>query len=285
MKTQVISKKLALGMGVFLLASCSTTGLKKAEPKWVPIERIEKVVWADDSSEVAVVVSHLEEKISGWLNKTTEKRNLNYQVFVQEINGNEKRPITELRDTPVGQIFFMKRAGYLVIESLLKDGGQSFDKMDMQGHEMLIVETSKEVCPVQKAAAGSKPFPAVYHTVIPSPDGKQLAHVYSPECGKVTIDFLDADSLTVVDGQTFDIDEPTDVTWHRDGYIIFATVKLDKAWKVAVQESPVPIQPPKCLSPKTTSSSVSTGGRLVYPDETGKLAMKRVEQKQIFGCQ
>lgn len=272
---------------LFFITSCQVIDAFKKPPEpeksekkeWTPVEQIDQVVWADDGSEVAVVKLHFEKK--------TEKRYFKHQIFIQKINDKEKLPLTELRDHQVGQVFFMRSANYLIVESILPEKTRRFDKVDMKGHEILIIEIANEVsCQSQQnSSTETKPPPIVHHTVIPSPDGRQLAHVFSPECKKASVEFLSADDLTVIDNQTFDIDEPMEVTWHRDGYIIFSTPKRDKAWQVKVKEMPLPIPPPQCLSPVTTSSHVSTEGRLVYVDENGKLATREVERQKTFGCQ
>lgn len=269
---------------VLFITSCQVIDAFKKPPEpekkeWTPVEQIDQVVWADDGSEVAVVKLHFEEK--------TEKRYFKHQIFIQKINDKEKLPLTELREHQVGQVFYMKSANYLIVESILPEKTRRFDKIDMKGHEILIIEISNEVsCQSQQnSPTETTPPPVVHHTVIPSPDGKQLAHVFSPECKKASVEFLSADDLTVIDNQTFDIDEPMEMTWHRDGYIIFSTPKRDKAWQVKAKETPLPISPPQCLSPVTTSSHVSTEGRLVYVDEKGKLATREIERKKTFGCQ
>ena len=281
--------------GIFFIASCSVVEkFKQEKPKWTAVEQTDQIVWADDDSEVAIVILHFEEKSGDWLSGTTEKRYFKHQIFTQKINDKEKFPLTELRDHQVGQVFFMKSAAYLITESILPGGARRFDKIDLKGHEILIIETPDSVHQPCQTQQNSPPVetepttpipPVVYHTVIPSPDGGQLAHVYSPECGKASVEFLDAESLTVLDNQTFDIDEPMEVTWHRDGYIVFTTSKRDKAWKVKAKESPLPVLPPKCLSPVTTSSNVSAEGRLVYFDESNQLTTREIGRKEAFGCQ
>lgn len=269
-----------VALSTFIIISCTVTDKKK---QWTPVEKMDQIVWADDDSEVAMVILHFEESQPDWLDTTTEKRYFKHQLFRQKINSEERTALTELRDHRLGHVFFMKSANYLITESILPGGARRFDKIDMQGHEILIVETPDEAHrPCQSATQKFTLTP----TVLPAPDGQQLAYVYSPECNKATIEFLEIEHLTVLDNQTFNIDEPMHVTWHRDGYVIFSTVQRDKAWQVKVQEPPLPILPPRCLSPVTTSSSVSAEGHLIYLNEdTKKLVTREVGRKQAFGCQ
>ena len=124
----------------------------------------------------------------------------------------------------------------------------------------------------------------VHHTVIPSPNGQQLAHIYSPECRKVTVEFLHANNLNLFDTQTMAIDEPMNVTWHPDGYIIFVNHNQNKAWKITPLAPPMPVLPPKCLFPVTTSSNITLDGKMVY-FEGDKLVTKDVGPQKAFGCQ
>ncbi|MDM8567710.1 hypothetical protein QUF74_18945 [Candidatus Halobeggiatoa sp. HSG11] len=222
------------------------------------------VVWADDNSEAATVVSHPEKNL--------------HKISVHDIKTGEKRDITEWRDYKSGQIFYMKQAGYFIVESLLQNGARRFDKIEENGNEILIIET-----PDDKNQPCSKEEKAqIYHTVIPSPNGLQLAHIYSPECGAVTIEFLYANNLNIFDTQTMNIDEPMRVKWHSDNYIILVNYNNDKAWKVTPVALPMPILPPQCFGPVTTSSNVSLNGEQVLFDGD-KLITKSVDTK--FGCQ
>ncbi|OQW90451.1 MAG: hypothetical protein BWK79_19860, partial [Beggiatoa sp. IS2] len=110
----------------------------KVEKEWTPVEQIDRIVWADDASEVAIVMLHSEEQKT---ENATEKRYFKHQIFTQKLDSTEKSPLTELRDHQVGQIFFMKSAGYLITESISQDDTRRFDKIDMKGHEILIIET------------------------------------------------------------------------------------------------------------------------------------------------
>ncbi len=266
-------------------AGCShLTKEKTLSPQPKPDKPEPLVVWADDSSEVAFAVlssepNHSQDK----LNNETKIATLKHQIWVQNSDGSERRALTEWRDSQPGQIFYMKQAGYLVVESLLEGGARRFDKIELSGNEILIIETpDKAHQPCQQQADDSAP--RVYHTVIPSPDGQQLAHIYSPECGKVTVEFLYANNLNIFDNQTMNIDEPMKATWHRDGYIILATDNNDKAWRVSPLAPPLPILPPHCLSPVTTSSAISLEGKKVYL-EGETVRTEAVKPERVFGCQ
>ncbi|MCK5523136.1 MAG: hypothetical protein KAI83_08395 [Thiomargarita sp.] len=249
---------------------------------WTPVEQNDKVVWANDGSEVAVVVLGFEEKRSGLLSKTRSQRHFKHRIQTQKIKGSEEpRLITEWRDYKNGQIFYMKQAGYFIVESLLENGKRRFDKIVLNGNEILIVETpDNEHQPCKKGTLPKQ----VYQTVIPSPDGQQLAHIYSPECGKVTVEFLHANNLNLFDNQTIDIDEPMNAKWYSNGYVILTSKSHKKAWKFTpLLPPPTSTTPQRCISPMTTSSDVSLDGKKVY-FEGKKLGVKKVDRQKQFGC-
>jgi hypothetical protein len=239
------------------------------------------VVWADDSSELAVVIQNQ----SG---DQTDLTTPQHQIWVQHQDGSERRAITDWRNYQAQQIFYMKQAGYFVVESLLEKGARRFDKIALNGNEILIIETpdrEHQPCRQSQAPNSAQSLPSqVEQTVIPSPDGQRLAHIYSPECGKVTVEFLYANSLNIFDNQTMTIDEAMKATWHREGYIILTNHNNDKAWKVIPAAPPLPVLPPKCLSPVTTSSDLSLEGQKVY-FEGDTLMTKAVGRDKAFGCQ
>ena len=276
---------------IILLSGLILVGCSGNAPRdWTVTEQNDKVVWADDGSDVAVVVLRFEERQGSLLSGTTDKRLMKHKIFVQNLDGSKRHSINkDWRDFQNGQLFYMKQAGYFVVESLLENGSRRFDKISMDGDEILIIETpSNEHLPCQqtgKPALSNIPLSAqVHHTVIPSPDGQKLAHVYSPECRKVTVEFLHANNLSLFDTQTMDIEEPMNAIWHSESYIILTNNNNDKAWKVTPLAPPEPLEPPKCISPVTTSSDVSLEGKKVY-FEGDNLVTNDVGLQKAFGCQ
>jgi len=250
------------------MAGCGSQLVKEGTPQ-------QSVVWADDGSEVAVVGVRIADNSS-------QQHQFQHQIVVQNLDGSGQRTITEWRDYRHGRLFYMKQAGYFVVESLLDNGARRFDKMALNGNEILIIETpDNKHQPCQNADRRAQ----VDHSVIPSPDGLQLANIYSPLCGKVTVEFLHANNLNLFDNQTLDIDGPMKATWHPDGYVILATDNNSgKAWKIAPLSAPQPMTYPLCLSPVTTSSDISLEGQQVY-FEGNKLITKNIGSQKAFGCQ
>lgn len=261
----------------FMLTACSNPILD-----WTPRQQNDKVVWASDDSEVALTLLSYEEKSGGLLSGTTDKRNFKHQLVIQKPDGSGRRTITDWLDYQSGDLFYMKPAGYLVVETLLDNDRRRFDKVELDGNWVPIVEERQPYRPCPTSA--NTPQAQVEHRIIPSPDGQQLIEVYSPECGKVTVEFLYSNNLSFIDSQTFNIDEPMTAMWHSEGYVMLVSNDQDKAWKFAAHSPPVPIPLPRCLSSVTTSSDISSDGKLVF-FEGDKLATKPVGAEKSFGCQ
>jgi hypothetical protein len=261
-----------------LLGGLLLTGCASVHQYGTAIQPNDKVVWADDGSEVAVVKHNKDD--------SSTKIHFKHQISVQNLEDSKQRIVTEWRDYQAGQIFYMKQAGYFVVESLLDNGIRRFDKINANGNEILIIETpdnQHQPCQGDKITASDmSKLPQVHHTVIPSPDGQQLAHIYSPECSKVTVEFLHANNLNTFDNQTMDIDNSMKTRWHSDGYVILET--HNKAWKIIPLTLPLSIPPSKCLLPVTTSSDISLEGKKVY-FEGDKLVTKDIGRQKAFGCQ
>jgi hypothetical protein len=265
---------------VLLLHGCTGKVVKDSTPN----QPTDKVVWADDGSEVAVVTFSKN-------STNSDSSNFRHKILAQNLDGSKQRTITQWRDYRVGQIFYMKQAGYLVVESLLENGGRRFDQVSLDGSEIMILETPDNglqgCSDSESTGTDSRLSAQLPHSVIPSPDGSRLAHIYSPECGKVAIEFFYANNLVLIDTKVMDIDEQMMATWHPDSgnyAVILANKNNDKAWKITTSAPPEPITPPKCLSPVTTSSEVSLEGKKVY-FEGDKLVTKDVGREKAFGCQ
>lgn len=266
--------------------NATTTQVADNKAGWQKVEQPQQVVWADDGSEVATVTLMYEEK-PGEGKNATEKRNFKHQLFVQKSNGTDRRAVTGVREQKSGTLYYMKQAEYFVLESLLPNGARQFDKISPKGTEILIMEipeTSRlPTCPAKQGSKTPEPLP-IAHTVIPSPDGKLLASIYSPECGQVSIEFLYANNLNFIDSKLVTVNEPVDALWHPEGYILLVSHGLKHAWQVTIQGQPTTTTPPRCISPVTTSSSISASGEMIYfKDKT--LATQKVTKENTFGCQ
>ncbi len=264
------------------IAGCATNKtVVEDEDTWVSKQVDNQVVWADDATEVAVIELHYDEK-------GTERKHFKHQLYVQNVDGSERRAITELRDHQNGNLFYMKQAGYFIMESLLPNGSRRFDKIDTNGHEILIIETpdnEHQPC-IGVEPVDNKPLPQVYHSVIPSPDGSLLAHIFSLDCGEVSVEFLYSNNLNIItDPVILPIEEPVNATWHIDNYIILTNNQSTTAWAIRIDQAAEQIEPPNCVVPVTSSSHITHDGRMVYLDETSNLKVRQVDAAMAFGCQ
>ena len=271
-----------------VLASCSHTTVQEQQKTWLPRQQFDRVVWADDGSEVAVTEWQFEEITPESAEVTPERRHFKHRIVLQQVDGSGQHPLTDWREYQSGELFYMKQGGYVIVESILANGARRFDRILLDGKEILIIETPDEQHqPCHGSAETTTPQPPLVkipYSVIPSPDGKQLANVYSPECGKITVEFLYANNLNLIESHSLDIQEPMNALWHPDKYLILVNHALNKAWKVSTLEHPVATTPPNCLVPKTTSSEMSLTGQLVYFDAEKKLITRQVGRQEAFGC-
>jgi len=268
----------ALGMVAFITACTANI----APQEWQAVQQSNKIVWADDGSEVVYAELHYEEAESGFFNKTIERDRFKHRLYTQAADGSNRQNVTQLRAGRNGALFYMKQMGYFVAESFLDNGAKQFYKILPNGNEILIMEVPPDAqnpCGMEAQSAAQ-----VYNIVIPSPNGQVLAHVYSPECQQATVEFLYANNLNIIDSQTIDIDEPMSALWHPDGYLILTNADNNKAWRVGVQESIMLTEAPACVAPMTTSSNISMDGVMVYFAEDGTLATQTVGIHQAFGC-
>jgi hypothetical protein len=232
------------------------------------------VVWADDDSEFAIALEDQQE--SG---KSAGSSPYRHRIIVQETDGKGRKSVTTTRPYRVGALYYMKRAGYLIVESLLDDGHVKIDRIALQGGgEIPIIETKGPLNPCE----GEKAF--IPTQVLPAPDGSRLAFAYSPVCGEVVIEFLDGRTLIAEDSLTIPLTGTAALTWHPDGYLLLAQNSEARAWRLqpgmAVAEAPYP----PCLTPPTSSSAIATDGREAWLD--GEVAKAREgARERAFGCQ
>lgn len=266
--------------------TAKTSDAATSSQDWKKVEQPQQAVWADDGSEVATTLLIYEEKSSAGKNAPIEKRNVKHQLFVQKADGTDRRAITGVREYKSGTLYYMKQSEYFVLESLLDNGARRFDKISPKGNEILIMEIPESsrlpTCPAKKGSKTTEPL-QIAQTVIPSPDGKLLANIYSPECGQVTVEFLYANNLNFIDSKMLAISEPVNALWHPEGYILLVNNGMKQAWQVTIQGQPTSTTPPRCISPVTTSSNISASGEMIYFKDKA-LATQKVTRENVFGC-
>jgi hypothetical protein len=220
-------------------------------------------VWSDDGAEVALVADTGDGP----------------RIFVQTPGNSERRPIGQARPHPVAGLYYMRQAGYLVVESHPPGGGAKFDRLWLNGEEAPIIETlGADLC--EGVSRQARP------TVIPSPDGQVLAQVYSQSCGTATVDFLNPRDLLATDGYSVEIGAPVWATWHPGGYLLLAEEGTGKAWRISPNNPPQAAAYPRCGYPATTSSALSSDGRQVsLQGDSLVVENMGAASTRAFGCQ
>ena len=259
-------------LALSVLAGCGGQEIKEASKDGIT-ERKGQVVWAEDGSELAYAVITEEKQTTP---EGEEKLNIRHQLFVQNPDGSQKREVSRAREHVSGALYYMKQAGYLVVESVSNTGARRFDRVLMNGNEILIIEASEK--PRQACPNVSLP-----QSVIPSPDGRVLASIYSPDCGQVTVEFMYANNLSMIDAQTLDIAQGVTPVWTPEAALILVAQDGSAAWKVVMKEAAKKIAVPACKSPATSSSNIAVDGRVASFEEE-VLQIKEGSKQAAFGC-
>lgn len=253
-----------------IIAACSKTALKPDADSAAE----GPVVWADDGSEVALAVTMELPPLSD-----TGGPRYRHRILLQKTDGSDRRTATPPRPYRCRGIYYMKRAGYLIVESQLNNGHVRIDRISPAGGtEIPVIETRGALNP----CADSRVQAYIRTQVIPSPDGKLLAHAYSQACGEITVDFLDAGRLIALSSETLPIDGPARLTWHPQGHLLVALDDGRTAWLMMPGQVTLPATYPACLTPATTSSDVASNGRRAVV-EGEKIRTKA--GGRAFGCQ
>ena len=226
------------------------------------------IVWADDGSDMALVKNLLAGQ---------------QQIISRSISGTQQQAITYPQRRDYQHLYYMKSAGYLVAESKTPRNWLRFERINLNGDEITIIET-----PIPNASLcqdyPETPNAYISPQVIPSPNGQILAYIYSQECAIITVDFLNAKTLTTLDSQIINTRYAVKPTWHSGGYLILAIADDNSAWKLKPEQKPQVIAYPKCTQPETRSSAINKAGQLIqYIDKT--LVQTTGDKDKAFGCQ
>ncbi|ALG67958.1 hypothetical protein [Beggiatoa leptomitoformis] len=263
--------------GIFLLLTACNTN----RYAWQPVSYDTHIVWADDNTELLIGNTRFEQRQSlDPLMGTTTKRHFSHQLFLVNPDGSNRRALTSNRPNQLGQIYYMKQAGYVLVESLLENGVKQFHKIDLQGNERLLLEIppiAENTCPDKSVDLNS--------TVIPSADGHYIAYAYLMHCQQINILFYTTDRATFADQQILTVDAGQyEVTWRKDGAFILASTTAKTAWQLLPQTPIVNTAMPRCFSPATSSSMITADGRAVSLDEKG-INISAIGTYPAFGCQ
>ncbi|GEM_PF-612376 len=237
-------------------------------------------VWSEDGRGIALV-QYLQ-----------ENDQISHQIAIQAPDGSARRDVTTApRPGRVGQLYYLREAGYLLVETLDQPGWQKFDRIHLDGSELAVLEARvpEGLCPDAQASAPmpTAAFPPALtrHQVLPSPDGKLLAHLFSESCGQVTIEMQRAQDLITLSWFELPITAPVQATWHPTGHLVLAQPSTRQAWHIHVNEQPTPTDYPGCLEPATASNPISAAGKRISVSQ-GKAFIEDAPASVLaFGCQ
>lgn len=238
---------------------------------WQEREYIDRLVWADDDSELLLLELRFEERQGDALSGSTEKRGFRHQLLRSDLDGGNRLPIGPEREGLAGaELYYMKSAGYLVTASEDEaDGALRFERVSLDG------ETRDIPTPDDQPQ---------FLSVVPSPDGGLLA-VVSGRDSEVRVDLLDARSLEAArERATVTLAGGHEWTWRSDG--AFVVTDGTSAWALTVGgEGFEDTSVPGCTTPKTTSSEVSSEGVALSTTPEGAIEHSAPDASPAFGCQ
>jgi hypothetical protein len=241
-KIFILAKKLVF-LGIIAgLGACQVIAWKDLPPS------VSQSAPANDGSQEKAVLM-----LNYQVNKEAEQnpgsllgmaRNYQHQIVIENANG--RRPLTGKRpgkDQP-GTLYYVKNAGYLLLGSLMTGRDSEvirYEKIDLAtGQASLIRQTQGGS---QSLICQDQPkFAFVVERLFPSPDGKWLAHVFSPACGSAKVDFLDAASLSLIDSQTIQLNGVNETHWDAAGMMLYDIQDNHQAWRMS------PGQPPALIA-------------------------------------
>jgi hypothetical protein len=270
-----------------LLCACSLTSYS-----WEPVSYDTHAVWADDNSELAIGTTFFEQRESlEPLMGATEKRHFAYQLFLVKPDGRKRRSISARLPNQLENLYYMKKAGYLLAESYVAmTAAKQLYKIDLQGNATLIAS----ILPLPEDECVENSFDNFFSpdinvtlmpTVIPSPDGQLIAHAYRADCHKVTVTFYSPDTLTILDKQIVTVTAGNyAVTWRKDGAFVVAKTDRSEALALFPKKPPATTAAPACFSPATRRSEVSSTGKIVRADATD-IYVSEAGVAPTFGCQ
>jgi hypothetical protein len=262
--------------------------------------------WADDGSDVAVIESHYQRRLSfpplqGWW----DRRDFSFRVAVTEPNARSRAYLTDELPGQAIELFHQRGAGYVLVKRFVADTGTlDWLRVDLVDGEAAVVST--------------QPLgPSVERDVVPAPDGETIAEVScerfrevpQPD-GSISIEpvspvpctarFLDAWTLAEVGQAVVSLpEEPPFVpsgadgatrqlpraTWTPAGTLVL-TDWAATAFEVAPGSTPAPAAVPTCRGPVTVSGKVSAAGqRIAVKDGRVKVVATNPAAADTFGCQ
>lgn len=281
---------------------------------WEDDSRYSYPVFSEDGEGIAAVYMNFEAQ-----DNITHTRTRNYetQVLVKEDTGSAApTALTSMMTGQVRDLFFMREQGYIILgrhgdESQTTDGSSErmiwYDRIDLDGTVTSIAGGGVYRSMLSCDGGSSSSATAGPLRVIPNPDGTVLAlfeATSSCEERAMTVTFLDASDLSVIDGP---VDVPDEEPTTIDGYFWWKT--LDLAWtaddvfaagfwgtgsamdtlgavEIEVEgDTTEDVQVPMdCFYPSTSSSSTNADGDTLEINWSAGTLTTRTGVGTVYGC-
>lgn len=295
--------------GVMLISSCFLA--------WQDVDRYTWAVWAEDDSGIAYYRMNYRERRGDVIGGFFPTEDHTFRVYTADTEGGNPVQIGPERAGTPGEIYYMKGAGYLLIDEYPVEGRDSrYTVLYLDGTDVVLVEDTR--------------LPSTdLIWALPSPDGEFIAVMtpeiwcpdlndYSSDCNggeiytsldpdlkyRVGIEFYDSATLTRVDTEPRVIltDGVAEFAWLTEGVLMVAG---NNSLFVVDEEHPVnsytmdptvtdpdaagyieQVSYPEdsCLYPPTTSSYISASGEAVYA-EGRSFYFETDPMADVFGCE
>ncbi len=263
-------------------------------------------VWSDDDAAVVGVYEYFEGK-----NTVThlKKRSIKSEVYLMPYGAHDGEPRLLMPQRPgrISKLFFMRTAGYLIVNredrlEELDDGMNQMshfyvDKVGLDGTVESLGSRQALTMISCDAEGQSATTTGDVITAYPSPDGGLIARVdTNTSCQRqtATITFLDPLNLSTV-GEQFTTSHNvgqhlgiTDYSWLENGRFAQVTTSFrgpaGNSYAPGTEPEDISGMPYDCFFPATTSSDINAAGEYVNTSD-GMVQISTSEHSQpTFGC-
>lgn len=268
-------------------ALCGLAALSACNEDTPKAEKIDRLAWSEDGSEIAYVMSRFEESGSNTGPSSTYfAHNYSHQVYLQPADGSPARKIgNEQGLQNLEDFYYFKQAGYFVVSYLYKPlTGPEFKR-----YYQLTLDGKSYTLNFQSDTQ-----------VVPSPNGQTIAIMQhnpqgcqnsgassaSANACQVKVDFVNAgdrEPLGIQQKLSFTTkNRVPDMTWTPAGTLVVSNGS--EAFALQPATEPQSVSQPGCLSPKTSSGPVNVQGQLAYAEGTSVKSRPEPALPR-FGCQ
>jgi hypothetical protein len=305
-KTGVLLSILIVLM-VFSISSCFLG--------WEDVDRFTYPVWSEDDTEIAYYRMKYKERRGDVISGFTNTRDDMFLIYTANPDGSDPVQIGDERSGTPGESYYMKEAGYILIDEYPKDGGESrYVVVRTNGTEDVLVQNTR--------------LPSTdLIWALPSPDGLYIAVMtpeiwcpeledYSSDCDgssiyssldpdlrfRVGVEFINPETMEVLDAEPriIEVDGVPEMAWQTDGTLTvvgnnslfdvndypFNAYSMDPSISDSgtagyIEGSVYPED--SCMYPGTSSSYISSDGLAIFAE--GKtIYTESYPEESVFGC-